>query len=468
MSADRLPASFRDPSGFVFILEGEIYRQINQSYANDYDHFVSSGLYDSLVTRNWLVEHEEHNLDRLTSSTPDSAYKIIKPAAVPYISYPYEWSFSQLQDAALLTLQVQKEALQRGMTLKDASAYNVQFIGSRPVFIDTLSFERYVEDSPWVAYRQYCQHFLGPLALMGSTDVRLRHMLRSFIDGLPIDLVSKLLPRRSLFRYGLLSHIHMHAASQRRHQNDFREGGKKEGMARLSKQMHLALIDSLLSATGKCHLPDFSTEWGDYYSGTNYSGDSMVAKERLVAELVDRYFGKGQTIHDLGSNTGQFSRLVAGEDRYVVSYDIDELAVERNYLTNKAANNTNVLALLLDLSNPSPAQGWGHAERDSFAQRAGNEFVMALALVHHLAIGNNLPFNEIASFFSQLGDTLIVEFIPKEDSQVQRLLASRRDIFADYSQLSFEQEFGRFFEIKERHKIPGSRRVLYAMERNRL
>jgi len=465
MKADRLPASFRDPSGFVFSRNDILYRQINHCYAEDFDYLISSGLYAGLTKKGWLIDHEEQKPHRLDGNSDDSAYKIIKPAVVPYISYPYEWSFSQLKDAALLTLQIHKEALRCGMTLKDASAYNVQFIGSRPIFIDTLSFERYIEDTPWVAYRQFCQHFLGPLALMGNLDVRFRHLLRSFIDGLPIDLISKLLPRRSYLKYGLLSHIHLHALSQRRHQDDSRQVEGEPKQPRLSRRNHMALIDSLISAIDGCRLPGFATEWGDYYADTNYSANSMSEKERIIAELVDSHAGNHRIIHDLGGNTGQFSRLVAKTGCYVVSHDIDDIAVERNYLTNKAADSENVLSLLLDLTNPSPAQGWGHAERDSLEQRSANGMIMALALIHHLAIGNNLPFSEIASFFSRLGRDLIIEFVPKEDSQVQRLLASRKDIFSKYCQSDFERAFMPHFDILERRPIEGSLRTIYRMMR---
>jgi hypothetical protein len=465
MVADRLSASFRDPSGFVFSVDGELYRQINSCYARDFDLLMSSGLYADLTGKGWLIDHEEEDSPKRAHGAADAHYKTIKPALIPYISYPYEWSFSQLKDAALITLQIHRTALQYGMALKDASSFNIQFVGSRPVFIDTLSFEHYVEGSPWVAYKQFCQHFLGPLALMASSDVRLRHLLRGFIDGLPVDLVSKLLPRVSFFKYGLLSHIHAHAASQKRHQDSLDTRTKGQDQARLSKRLHLALIDSLISTTEKCRLGKFETEWGEYYSDTNYSESSMVAKEQLVAEFVDTHAAEHKVIHDLGANTGQFSRIIANADRYVISHDIDDLAVERNYLENKAAGNESILPLLLDLTNPSPAQGWAHVERDSFVERIGEGAVIALALMHHLAIGNNLPFGQIASFFAKIGSKLIIEFVPKDDSQVQRLLSSRKDIFADYCQAHFERAFSEYFEILEKRPIEGSKRILYAMAR---
>jgi hypothetical protein len=200
-----LPGSFRDPSGFLFELDGILYRQINESYLRDYEHLMESGLYQSLVKDELLIPHAECDLSIARS---DHAVRVIRPEAVPYISYPYEWSFSEIKDAALLTLRVQLIALKHGMILKDASAYNVQFLRGRPVFIDTLSFERY-SDGPWVAYKQFCQHFFGPLCLCSYTDQRLSQLYRIYIDGPPLDLVSKLLPAKTWLRYSIFAHIHI-------------------------------------------------------------------------------------------------------------------------------------------------------------------------------------------------------------------------------------------------------------------
>ena len=212
----KLPASFRDPSGFLFFQEDILYRQVNLVYQENFNRLVESGLYDHLVNSGKLISHKE---TELPPPEPETAYKVIQPEQLSFISYPYEWSFSQLKDAALLTLDIQKRALQHGMTLKDSSAYNIQFPpeDAKPVLIDTLSFEVYQEGSPWVAYRQFCQHFLAPLALMCFTDERLSQLLRVYIDGISLDLAGSLLPRRTKFNFGLLTHIHLHAAAQKRY-----------------------------------------------------------------------------------------------------------------------------------------------------------------------------------------------------------------------------------------------------------
>ncbi|HKR63687.1 MAG TPA: SAM-dependent methyltransferase [Thermoanaerobaculia bacterium] len=446
-----LGSSFRDPSGFVYVKDGVLLRQVNESYKAHYDLLMQSGLYAELVAKGWLIEHAE---------VDGPGYRTLQPRVVPYVSYPYEWCFSQLQDAALLTLDILTASLERGMVLKDASAYNIQFIGSRPVFIDTLSFETYVEGAPWVAYRQFCQHFLAPLALMAYRDVHLRQLLERFLDGVPLDLATELLPLRTRAKYGLFAHLHLHARSQQRHRDDAAKG-ERPRIPKLPKFQLLALIDSLRSAVRGCALPQAKTEWSDYYDATNYSDEAMAAKEALVKHLVDDVAHPSDIIHDLGGNTGRFSRLIAGPTRYVVSHDIDELAIEQSY----RAAHEHVLPLVLDLSNPSPAIGWANDERTSALERISGGTVLALALVHHLAISNNVPLAHLAALFARIAKSLIVEFVPKEDSQVRRLLATREDVFPDYHAAAFEAELSRFFDITQRREVPGTKRTLYAMRR---
>ena len=451
---NRHPASFRDPSGFVYRDDGVLYRQVNASYGADYEALLSSGLYEHLTSRGWLVEHEE------VPPAP-GAWKTLRPTVVPYVSYPYEWSFSQLKDAALLTLDIQLASLERGLTLKDASAFNVQFVGSRPIFIDTLSFQRYRDGDPWVAYRQFCQHYLAPLALMALADVRLRRLSSAFIDGVPLDLASRLLPRSSWLRPGLATHIHLHARSQKRYQAA--GGTARAARPTMQKRLLVALVDGLRRTIAGLRMPETKTEWGDYYSDTNYSAGAMTAKERLVAEFVDLVAPSGGIVHDLGANVGRFSRIAAAGGRYVVAHDIDELAVERHYLAVRQRQDDSILPLLLDLTNPSPSLGWGSTERAAAVDRIAGHTVLALALIHHLAISNNVPLDALAEFFARIGEALVIEFVPKEDSQVQRLLATRADIFPDYHIEGFEAAFASRFEIVRREPLPETTRILYAM-----
>ena len=418
---------------------------------------MDSGLYEKLVKAGHLIPHVE--VDQAPAEA-ELACKIIQPERVPFISYPYEWSFGQLKDAALATLSIQRRALKAGMSLKDASAYNIQFVRGKATLIDTLSFELYKEGQPWVAYRQFCQHFLAPLALMALRDVRLNQLLRVYIDGVPLDLASELLPGKTRLNFGLLTHIHLHAGAQKRYSG---ADVKPRAAATFGKQAMTGLIDNLDSTLRKLEWKPGGTEWGNYYDITNYSDAAFEHKKQLVKEWSSKV--RPSLVWDLGANNGTFSR-VAGEDgALVVSSDIDPAAVEQNYSISKEAKEQNILPLLLDLTNPSPSIGWAHEERDSFAGRGPADMVLSLALIHHLAISNNVPLPQVADFFARLGKWLVIEFVPKSDSQVQKLLISREDIFPNYTREGFEDAFQERFRIAEAVNVRESERVLYLMER---
>ncbi|OGV89347.1 hypothetical protein A2Z41_00690, partial [Microgenomates group bacterium RBG_19FT_COMBO_39_10] len=425
------PSSFRDPSGQVFYQNGKIYRQVNNSYKDDYDLLVKSGLYQRLVKEKLLISHQEINPKQFASR---ETYKVIKPQLIPFISYPYEWCFSQSKDAALVTLKVQKIAFESGMSLKDASVYNLQFLEGQPVLIDTLSFEKYEEGKPWVAYRQFCQHFLATLALMSLTDVHLNQLLKVYIDGLPLDLVVKLLPKKTWFNLSLLAHLHLHAKSQKHLAG--KQISLRQRRMRTGNQAFTSLINNLETTIKKLEWPETKTEWQDYYSATNYSRTAFAHKKQLVKKYLNQV--RPHSVWDLGANTGEFSRLALKKRVQVMAFDFDPSTVEKNYLQVKKKKEKNLFPLLFDLINPSPSLGWANEERKSLKARGPAEMILALALVHHLAITNNLPLAKIAQFFHQIGQSLIIEFVPKTDSQVQRLLLNRKDIFSDYNQANFE------------------------------
>ena len=455
-----LGASFRDPSGFLFSRKGVLYRQVNRGYRQHYDQLMSSKLYARLVYDGLLIPHQEVEIP---PADPENAYKVIQPEALPFISYPYEWSFSQLKDAALATLAIQRLALDSGMVLKDSSAYNIQFHNGKPTLIDTLSFEIYHEGDPWVAYRQYCQHFLAPLALMAHRDVRLSQMLRVYLDGIPLDLASHLLPPRTRYSLGLATHIHLHASSQKRYAD--KPLSKTQTSRKMSKLSFVGLMENLEGTTRKLNWKAIGTEWGDYYtaSSSHYSTAAFEHKRQLVSQYLERL--KPATAWDLGANTGEFSRLAAERGCQTLAFDIDPAAVEINYRQVKEKAETHLLPLVMDFANPSPPLGWHQRERQSLIERTPADVLLALALIHHLAISNNVPLAWVADYFHDLGCWLIIEWVPKEDSQVQKLLASRKDIFSGYHVEGFEAAFESYFKTVEKTPIRESKRVLYLMER---
>lgn len=449
-----LDSSFRDPHGFLTTHEGKLYRVVTEKGRQDFDLLIASGLYGRLHSLGKIIGHEE------VGAPPfEAAYKVLAPEIIPFISYPYEWSFSQLQDAALLTLAIQKEALNHGLSLKDASFFNVQFIGSRPIFIDTLSFEKR-EDTPWVAYRQFCQHFLGPLLLMKYVAPDFNRHLRSNLDGFPLSFIASLLPLKAKFKGGVLMHIFLHAGSQKKHEN---RAARPKSLRGFSLQKQLALADHLESLVRGLTLPAQKTEWGDYTSQTqHYSEEAMTFKKEFVLQALTASGEK--TVWDLGGNTGDFSRLAAEVGMYAVCFDQDPLCVEKNYRAMRG-NGSLLLPLLLDLGNPTPAIGWGHTERMSLLQRSPAGMVLALALLHHLRITANIPMKKIAEFLSHCTGKLVIEFVPKDDPMARLLLSGRKDIFDDYTEGAFEESFSPYFPKWTKAGIPGSQRVLYSFKK---
>jgi hypothetical protein len=334
----------------------------------------------------------------------------------------------------------------------------MQFKDGKPLLIDTLSFEKYHEGRPWIAYRQFCQQFLAPLALMTYKDVRLNQLSRVYIDGVPLPLASRLLPVRTLFKFSLLSHIHLHAKGE----SHFANGARPTRDREVSRFSLLGLIDNLESAISKMNWRARDSLWSDYYSDNNYSTDGLEQKKRLVNAFLDEI--KPKSVWDLGANTGLFSRIAADKGIPTVSFDGDFSCVEKNYLDCVRNRETKLLPLLVDLTNPSPKIGWQNEERMSLLERGPADAVLALALIHHLAISNNLPFDKLAEFFSRICKSLVIEFVPKADSQVQRLLSSRQDIFVDYTQGAFEAEFNKYFTRERSEEISSSERTLYLMK----
>jgi hypothetical protein len=404
-----------------------------------------------------MVEHEPADL---AAAIQPGAVAVIRPRELPLISYPYEWSFSQLREAALLTLELQRRALEAGMRLKDASAYNVQFDRGRPILIDTLSFEAGDASQPWPAYRQYCEHFLAPLALIAYRDARSGLMLRDFIDGIPVDYAAALLPWRTRLRPGMLAHLHLHATAQRRSQSA-RPTAEHRQPRRMSQTGQEAILDSLRRAVEGLRWNP-GGHWVEYGIETSYSPAGAASKRAIVERMLSRSGGK--VVWDLGANVGTYSTIAAGDGRLVIAFDQDASSVEHHWRTLGAEARASVLPLVMDLTNPSPSLGWALEERRSLVERGPADVLLALALVHHLAIGNNVPLDRIAGFLPRLGHWAIIEFVPKEDPMTRHLLAARKDVFPGYTLDGFRSAFGAAFQVVEEAPISDSLRTLFLLE----
>ena len=448
----RHPASYKDPSGFIFQASGKFYRQVNKIYAGHYDLLNKSGLSSLLQEKKLLLAHEEVTENILHS---DDWYLTLLPEQIRFTSYPYEWCFEQLKDAALLTLEIVKLSIDKGMILKDATPYNVQFLNGKPVFIDTLSFEKYDPSLPWIAYRQFCESFLFPLLLSHYHKTSIQPFLNSYPNGIPVNITAKLLPWKSRLNPGVSLHVFLQNKLSKKTKNTGQTNSFSTNKL-LNLISHLDGIIRNLSNTDK-------TEWSNYYTGSISSPEYLGKKEEIINNLLQKL--DGRKLLDLGANEGFFSLLAAAKNFAVIAIDKDDQCIRTLYNKIKEENITNILPLCMDLMNPSSASGFANNERASFGERIHTDAVMALALVHHLAIGYNLPLSKIAEYLYGFSHQLIIEFVPKEDKKVQLLLQNKKDIYPKYNQEHFENIFGKLFSITEKVQVPDTRRIIYLMKR---
>lgn len=455
--AARDSASFRDPDGFVYRREGVLYRQVNSRFAGTYRTLTEQKLFDRLIRDGLLIPHEEAPLDRAYSA---DAAAVLRPHPLPYISYPHEWSFGALRDAALLTLDIQERILDAGFVLKDASAFNVQFIGSAPIFIDSLSFALYSEGKPWAPYRQFCMHFLAPLALMSYRDLRCADLLRAHLEGIPLDLCAKLLPFRTKLSPRLASHIHLHSKFE-----SSGGAGRSASSQRLkvSKSGLRGLLGSLRNTVSALPMPLEHTRWGGYEPEESYSAAAVEAKEQTVKAALDQV--SPRQVWDIGANRGRFSRIAAGAGAYVVSFDVDPMCVEQSYAHAKRERRRDLLSLRLDATNPTGRSGWAAGERMSVSDRGPADLVLALALIHHLAISHHITFEQLSGWLAEIGKAVLLEFVPIDDPQSRSILGDRAANFDWYNAARLEDALRERFTIRSCTALPESSRTLYLLER---
>jgi hypothetical protein len=448
----RHPASFKDPSGFVFQSSGKIYRQVNKIYAAHYDLLIKSGLYDLLQRKNLLLRHEEINENLLSD---EDWHLTLLPEQIPFVSYPYEWCFEQLKDAALLTLEIVKISIEKGMILKDATAFNIQFHKGRPVLIDTLSFEKYDETLPWIAYRQFCENFLFPLWLSHYHKMNFQNLLSVYPDGIPAVMAAKLLPAKSLLNPGIWLHVNLPDKMSRKNIAEKRNFD-------FSKKKLLNIVTHLQTIISKLDNSSKST-WSNYYKESQNNTEYIDEKEKIIRVMLGQINGK--KVLDLGANNGHFSMLAAENNFIAIAVDNDEQCINNLYKKIKRQNISGILPLCIDIANPSSPSGFAGNERVSFNERIQADVVMALALVHHLVIGKNIPLGLIASYFSRLAPQLIIEFVPKEDDKVQLLLQNKKDIYPAFAKEEFEKIFQQYFKIVSASAVPGTSRCIYLMRK---
>jgi SAM-dependent methyltransferase len=447
------PASYRDPCGFVFTQAGIFYRAVQQEGKRDYDMLMQSNLYQKLIERQLMIAHEEVSGEVVRSQ----AYKILKPQQFSFWTYPYEWSFSQLKDAALLTLKLIKLGLEHGMMLKDANAYNIQFVQGRPMLIDSLSFEAYEEGKPWQAFSQFCQHFLYPLLVFQKSPELSPAILMAYPDGLSAQLTASLLPWKSRLNLNNQLYVYLAATLSKKQ-------GDKQASYKISKQKILQNVAQLRGYIQKLNPRRPEAGWSNYYDETILSDAYLDNKKAVVDELLSTI--KPTRIIDAGCNTGAFTMIAAKHAQEVISFDFDAASIDGLYGALARQEIPNIQTLVADIINPTPSLGWANAERSSLKDRLKGDVVLALALVHHLAIGKNVPFGFISSFFAEItNEWLLIEFVPKSDPKVQLLLQNRKDIFQHYTASYFEEAFQRHFSIEQSITLAHSSRTMYLLKK---
>ena len=456
------PGSFRDPAGRVFRHDGRIFRTVDESAAAEFDWIVRSGVLEKLsgsgqLVRTWPVDAAE-------AGFAGPSAKILESEVVPFISYPYEWPFAALKRAALFHLDLHLALLDHGATLSDASAYNVQFIGTRPVFIDVLSLRRYREGAIWSGHRQFCEQFLNPLLLRARLGIAYNAWYRGALEGIPSAELAPLLRLRDRLSWQILLHVVLPQRLQTIAGARPRSASSRLARGALPRQALVRMLEGLRNFIARLAAPSAAgSPWLTYADDNSYSEHEGARKRSFVAAFAAA--ARPRRVLDLGCNTGDYADVLLGAGAgMVIGAEADPATADAAFARSEARGLC-FLPLVVDAANPSAAQGWDGAERAGFAARGAFDAVVALAFEHHLAIGRNVPLDALLDWLVSLAPRGVVEFVPKDDPTVKRMLELRADIFGDYAQDRFEALLRERASIVREERISAGGRMLYWFER---
>ena len=459
------PGSFRDRDSRVVVAPEAVYRALSATGAEDWRALAGSPLLERLQSNGSLIGTEEVGAgvlgDAATEILPEGTETVLRHDRLPFVSYPYEWTFAMLRDAAALQLDLLLDALEEELILKDATPYNVQFQGAGPVFIDVGSFEQLREGEPWAGYRQFCMLFLNPLLLQAYRDMPFQPWMRGAIDGITPTDAAKLFKLRDRFRRGVLVHVALHARLERRYES--RDAGEvKDDLkkANFKPQMIKANVARLRKLVDKLSWKAGETAWTNYRKDCTYSDDDAQRKAEFVKQAATSV--RPALTWDMGCNDGAYSRIAAESSDYVVAFDYDHATVDALYRSLRDEGNRRILPLVANLADPSPGLGWRGLERRPLEARGKPDLVLALALVHHVSITANVPLAEFLDWLQELGATVVIEFPKREDPMVRRLLSGKREgANADYQLETFERLLKERFDVERSEELPSGVRVLY-------
>ncbi len=449
------PGSFRDWDSRVFYDDGRILRALSEDGLADWLALSESKLFRDAVAEGKLVA-----TSRLEEAPIADAAAVLEHERIPFVSYPYEWTFAMLRDAALLQLELLRRALDEDLILKDSSSYNVQWLGARPQFIDIGSFERLRPGEPWAGYRQFCMLYLNPLLLQAYKGVDFRPWLRGSLDGItPVD-ARRVFSFRDVFRRGVLTNVALHARLERKHDDSQRDVKTELRRAGFKKELIVANVRRLEKLVRGLDWKPGSTAWSGYSATTSYDEADAARKEEFVREVV--HTRDWNLVWDIGCNEGRHSRIAAENARYVVALDGDPAVVDRLYRLLAAEEETTILPLAVDVTDPSPALGWHGLERQTLEARGRPDLTLCLAVLHHVAIGGNVPVPEFLSWLAGLGTAVVIEFPTRDDPRVATLLERKKPgAHPDYDREPFERALAEHFEIERTEELASGTRVLY-------
>ena len=435
------PASFRDPDArVVYSAEGEVLRELSPRARDDWAALSQASFFRHAADEGRVVATEE--------VSPG----LLRHERIPFVSYPYEWPFEMLREAALLLLSLLEEALAEDFVLKDGTPYNVQWRGTEPVFVDVGSFERLRPGEPWAGYRQFCTLFLYPLLLQAYRGIPPQAWLRGSLEGIEPVEARALLPR---FGRGVLTHVVLHDRLEAKHAHRSGEVREELKASGFRKELIQANVRRLGKLVGRLRPKRGRSTWAGYRETAPYEPEDAARKERFVREA-----GRARLAWDLGCNDGRFARAVEAE--HVVAVDGDERVAGELYSALRAEGSRWILPLVVDLADSSPGLGWRGVERKRLEERGRPDLVLCLALVHHLAIGRNLPLAELVGWLRGLEARLVIEFADRDDPMVKRLLSAKRaETHESYGRDAFERSLGERFEVERREELGSGTRRLY-------
>ncbi len=450
------PGSFRDPESRVFYAGEDVYRALSPDGLSDFEALAATGLLDDPRLVRTERAADTAALRDLLVHEPAG---VLKHERVPFVSYPYEWTFSMLKDAALVQLDLLLASLEHDLVLKDSTPYNVQFHGAKPVFVDIGSFERIRAGEPWIGYRQFCMLYLYPLLLQSVKDVPFQPWLRGSIDGITPGQMRALMSFRDRFRKGMFTNVFLHARLEKRY-GDRPDQVKAEVKRVFKKELFVANVRKMRKLVERLSWDPPAGVWTAYGERNSYTDDDAKRKDEFVREVANSR--RWNLVWDIGANNGRYSRIAAEGARTVVAVDADQGPVELLYRDLRAEGNEQILTLTMNLADPSPGLGWRGLERKSLPERGKPDLVLALALVHHVAISANVPVKEFLGWLASLGSALVIEFPTREDPMVKKLLAPKRDgLHPDYELDFFERSLKEAFDVERSERLESGTRVLY-------